>query len=222
MRKKKPEQHIAYNKNTNYTHNNVITPRLLKHVSYKLRGNRRSTLVLFVLSCVREERKDGSDAFRTSNLACMDHNAEFHERSVDLSASGVDNVHIVFSDRFDNADVAFANTAFEDIGFAEGDAQSVLRRESETVSVLSPYMTWNLGRLPSVSLDEPASDYLCELRVARTCKSERKRSKSGLLSTLERNAPVKNLIPFPVNILATRTKQTKRKKEEKRGKDVEK
>ena len=108
------------------THNNMVATGFLEHIGYELRGNRCSALVLFVLPCIREEGKNGGDSFRTGDLACMYHNAQFHKSGVDLPAARVDNVHIVFSNRFDNADIAFANAAFVHFCFAEGDTQSII------------------------------------------------------------------------------------------------
>lgn len=78
----------------------MIATGALEHVCYKLGRNGSATLVLFVLAGVGEERDDGCDAFGASDLASVDHNAEFHERRIDCAASSVHDVDVVLAHRF--------------------------------------------------------------------------------------------------------------------------
>ena len=78
----------------------MVAPGLLEHVGDELGRDRRAALVLLVLARVREEGHDGGDALRARDLARVDHDAQLHERRVDLAAAGVDDVHVVLAHRF--------------------------------------------------------------------------------------------------------------------------
>ena len=98
----------------------MITPRLLDDIRYQLRSDRCSALVFFVLAGIWEEGHNSCDTFRTRNLARMDHNAKFHESRVDLTASGADNVDIVFTNRLRNAHAGLADSTFCHFSLPEG------------------------------------------------------------------------------------------------------
>jgi hypothetical protein len=93
------------------THDEVVTTRLLYHVRHQLCRDRRTTLVLFILACVREQWDDRRDSLGTGNLARVDHDAQFHQRSVHGPAARVDDVHVVLAHRFCNPNVRLANAA---------------------------------------------------------------------------------------------------------------
>ena len=89
----------------------MVTSRLLYHVRNQLCRDRRTTLVLFVLPCVREQWDDRGNSLRASNLAGVDHNAELHQGGVHCPASRVDDIHVILAHRFCNANVRFADAA---------------------------------------------------------------------------------------------------------------
>jgi hypothetical protein len=91
------------------THNKVVTSRALQHVCYKLCGDGRATLVLFVLARIGEKGDHGGDPPRAGNFACVNHDAEFHERGIDRVAAGLDYVDVILADRFEDSDRRFAN-----------------------------------------------------------------------------------------------------------------
>ena len=103
----------------------MVTSRLLQHVRNELRSNRCAALVLLVLAGVGEQRHHRRDALRARDLAGVDHDAQFHERRVDLPAAGVDDVHIVFPHRLCYADVGLAYAALRDLGAAERESEPV-------------------------------------------------------------------------------------------------
>jgi hypothetical protein len=79
------------------THDEVVASRLLYHVRNQLCCDRRTTLVLFVLPCIREQWDDRGDSLRTGNLAGVDHYAEFHQGCIHCPASRVDDIHVVLT-----------------------------------------------------------------------------------------------------------------------------
>ena len=107
------------------TYDNVVAPRLLEHVGDQFRGDRRPTLVFFVLARIGEEGDDGGDPLRARNLTGVDHDTEFHERGVDLAAAGVDDINVILPDRLCDADVGFTNPGFRDCGPGDGNAETV-------------------------------------------------------------------------------------------------
>jgi hypothetical protein len=105
------------------THDDMITSRLLQHVRDELRRDRRAALVLLVLAGVWKEGHDGGDALRARDFAGVHHNAELHERRVDLATSRVDDVHVVLAHGFDDAHMALAYPALLHFGAAEWDSK---------------------------------------------------------------------------------------------------
>lgn len=97
----------------------MVTTRFLQHVRDKFGCYRCTAFVLLVLAGIGEERNDRCDALRTRDLARVYHDAQFHERRVDLAAAGVDNVHIVLPHGLCDADIGLTNTALGNIGAAE-------------------------------------------------------------------------------------------------------
>ncbi len=57
----------------------------------------------------------------------MDHDAHFHERSVDLSTACVDDVDVVLANRLYDADMGFSDSTFCHLGTAEWDTESKIR-----------------------------------------------------------------------------------------------
>ena len=107
------------------THHNVVAARLLQHVGDQFGGDRRPTLVLFVLARIGEEGDDGRNPLRARDLAGVDHDAELHERSVDLPTAGVDDVDVILADGLGDAHVGFTNPGFRDRRSRDGDAETV-------------------------------------------------------------------------------------------------
>jgi hypothetical protein len=91
------------------TYDKMVAPRALQHVCDKLCGDGRATLVLLVLTRIGEEGDHGGDPPGAGNLACVDHDAEFHERRVDRVTSSLDDVDVIFADRFEDSDRRFTN-----------------------------------------------------------------------------------------------------------------
>lgn len=88
-----------------HTHNEMITSRLLQHICNKFCRDRCTTLVFFVLTCIWKQWDDGGDTLRAGNLASVDHNAKFHQGRIHSPTSRVDDIHIIFSHRFGDANV---------------------------------------------------------------------------------------------------------------------
>jgi hypothetical protein len=101
------------------THDDMVTSCFLDHIRNKFRCDRRSTLIFFILSSVREKRNHCSDPLSARNFTCMNHDAEFHQWSVDSPTSSVDNIHIVFSYRLCNGHIRFANATASHFRFWE-------------------------------------------------------------------------------------------------------
>lgn len=72
----------------------MVTSCFLNHIRHKLRGDRRPTLVFFILSRIREKWDDGCNSFSTGNFASMDHYAELHEGRINGTTPSVDDVYI--------------------------------------------------------------------------------------------------------------------------------
>ena len=89
----------------------MVTSGLLQHVRNQFCCDRCTTLVLFVLPSVREQWDDRSDSLRAGNLAGVDHNAKFHQGCIHGPASRIDDIHVVFSHGFCDANVCLANAA---------------------------------------------------------------------------------------------------------------
>lgn len=105
------------------THDDVIAARLLDHVCNKLRRDWGAALVLLVLPRIWVQRNDGRDALRARNLAGVDHNAQLHERGVDLAATSVDDIDVVLADGLCDAHTGFADAALRDFCFAECETE---------------------------------------------------------------------------------------------------
>lgn len=73
----------------------MITTRPLYHVGDEFSGNRRSALILLVLSRVREKWYHSGDSFGARNFASMDHDAQLHEGCIYRSTPSSDDVDIV-------------------------------------------------------------------------------------------------------------------------------
>ena len=125
------------------THDDVIAARPLEHISHQFRCDRGATLVLLVLSGVREEGEDGGDALRAGNLAGMDHDTHFHERGVDGAAASIDDVHVVLAHRLDDPHMALANPAFRYLGAAERYSQPEEKRRRGWMGILLG--CWSFG-----------------------------------------------------------------------------
>jgi hypothetical protein len=69
------------------THDHMITPSFPQHVGDQLGGDRGPRLVLLILPGIREMRYDGGDSSGRSDLASVDHDTEFEQRSIDHSRS---------------------------------------------------------------------------------------------------------------------------------------
>jgi len=91
-------------------HNNMVAPSFLDHIRHQFCRDRCSTLVLLVLSRIWEQRNDCRNPLSARNLACMNHNAQFHERRVYCTTSSVDNIDVEFSHRFCDSDIGLSNT----------------------------------------------------------------------------------------------------------------
>jgi len=86
------------------THDYVVTSGTLQHIRHQLCGNGGTTAFFLILACIWEKWYNGSYPLCTSDLAGMDHNTELHERSIDRTTSGVNNVNIVLSNRLCDPD----------------------------------------------------------------------------------------------------------------------
>ena len=95
----------------------MVAARLLQHVRHELGGDGGPALVLLVLAGVGEERDDGRDALCARDLAGVDHDAELHERGVDVAIAGIDDVHIVFAHGFRDPYRRLSNSITGHIGF---------------------------------------------------------------------------------------------------------
>ena len=113
---------MIFNKNS--THNDMVTSRFLNHIRHKFCCDRRSTFIFFILPSVREERNDRSNPFGARNLASMNHNAKLHQRSVNRPTPSVDNIYILFSYRFYNGHIRFANATSSYFRFREGQTNA--------------------------------------------------------------------------------------------------
>jgi hypothetical protein len=69
----------------------------------------------------------------------MDHDADLHESRVDGSAPRIDNVHIVFPDRFTNRNSRLADGAAVDLCLSEGEAYPGMGMQREE----GGRMSWN-------------------------------------------------------------------------------
>lgn len=114
----------------------MVTAAALKHIRHELRSYRGSTLVLLVLSCIWEKWQDGCDAFCACYLTCVDHDAELHQRGIDLAKASVDNVHVVFAYRLGDAYGGFAYAIPRHVRFGDGQSKSV-RIESSMKRVIA-------------------------------------------------------------------------------------
>lgn len=94
----------------------MIASSLLNHVRHELCGNGGSTLVLLILPRIWKKRYNGSDPLCTGNLAGVDHDAELHERSIDLTTTRIDDVNVVLSNRLRDAYIRLADAAFSHVG----------------------------------------------------------------------------------------------------------
>jgi hypothetical protein len=116
----------------------VVASRLLKHVGDQFGGDRRPTLILLVLTRIGEEGDDGGNPFRAGNLTGVNHDTEFHECSVDLTATSVDDIDVILPHGLCDAHVGFTNSGFRDCGSSDGNTETVgdVRnvREWKTVS----------------------------------------------------------------------------------------
>ena len=66
----------------------MVASGSLKHVGHQLGCDRRTGLVLLVLTSVREVRQDGSDTACRRSLASVDHDQKLHESIIDVARWG--------------------------------------------------------------------------------------------------------------------------------------
>ena len=99
------------------TYYQVVTPRLLQHVCDQLRRDRGPTFVLLVLSRIREQGDHCRDPLRTSDLAGVYHDADFHQRCIYLPTPAANDVDIVFAHRFDDANIGLAKNISSNLSF---------------------------------------------------------------------------------------------------------
>lgn len=102
----------------------MVTAALLQHICNQFGGYRGPTLVLLVLSCIGKVRNDGGNAFRAGNLAGVNHDAELHERRIDVSMRGVHDIHIVLSNGLPNLHIRLADAVSSDLSLRQRDAQT--------------------------------------------------------------------------------------------------
>jgi hypothetical protein len=138
------------------THDEMVAPRLLQHVRHQFRRDRCTTLVLFVLSRVREQRNDSGNSLRARDLAGVDHDAQFHQGRIHFPASRVDDVHVVLAHRLSDANVRLPNATPRQLCvrdlYAQPGEQSVNRANG--VNVIESFWL-------------PSADDLCQLWMAR-------------------------------------------------------
>ena len=103
----------------------MVASRLLEHVGDEFGGDRRSTLILLVLTRVGEEGDDGGNPLCAGDLTGMDHDAKLHERSVYLATASVDDIDVILPDGLCDTNVGFADAGFRDCGSRDGDAETV-------------------------------------------------------------------------------------------------
>lgn len=65
-------------------------------------GGLSSYFIFLVLSSVGKARDDGRNPFSRSDLASVDHDEKLHEIVIDLAATGLNDVHILTTDRLAN------------------------------------------------------------------------------------------------------------------------
>ncbi len=92
----------------------------------------------------------------------MDHNAEFHQRCIDRSTAGIDDVDIVLSNGLCYADICLSYAALGD--FCLG--------KSETYANIENFI--QMPRERKLAQDIPTSDDLCELWMTCAYKKNEK------------------------------------------------
>jgi hypothetical protein len=137
----------------------MVAARPLDHVGHEFRSDRGSALVLLVLSSIRKERDNSRYPLRARDLAGVYHDAELHQCSIDCSAAGGNDVHVVLSNRFANLDSGFTHSAPGHFGLAqrETNAEHEESKSSEAVAT-----SRRVAKVPSCN-------DLCQLRVAGPC-----------------------------------------------------
>lgn len=128
--------------------NDVVGTGNGQHVSDQLCGDRGTRLVLLILAGVGEARDDGSNAASRGSLAGVDHDEELHEVVVDLSASGLDNVNILVTDRLSDGDRGLLVRVLEHNSLGElGSEAAIYRADTEIcVSLVSAAALLNESR----------------------------------------------------------------------------
>lgn len=122
-----------------------------EHVGNEFSRNRRSRLVLLVLSSIRECRNDGGDAARRGDLARVDHNQQLHQVIIDLSGGRLNNVHVFSTYRLSDFDVRLLVAELlqrrlrhlQLKTFADSGGQIGVRWAGENLQ-----MYWNYGQNP--------------------------------------------------------------------------
>ena len=184
----------------------MVAPGLLEHVGDELGRDRRAALVLLVLARVREEGHDGGDALRARDLARVDHDAQLHERRVDLAAAGVDDVHVVLAHGLADAHVRLADPAASDFGLGELNAEPAARGQGQR-------RKQGQHRRKRVGGENKSREAKETYRRAMSSASSGwlLPAKSGSSATQRgerhgRRAPVKTLMPLPFNMVVERRK----------------
>ena len=103
----------------------MVASGFLEHIGDELGCDRRSTLILLVLTRVGEEGDDGGDSLCASDLTGMDHDTELHERGVDLTTAGVDDINVILTNGLGDANVGLPNPRFRDRGSGNGYTETV-------------------------------------------------------------------------------------------------
>jgi hypothetical protein len=106
------------------THDKVVTPRALQHICHKLCGDGRTTLVFLVLARVGKEGNHGGNPLRAGDFARVNHDAEFYEGGIDRVAASLDDVDVIFADRFEDSDRRFTNRVARNLRFRDWKADS--------------------------------------------------------------------------------------------------
>ena len=97
------------------TYNEMVATRFLQHVRHQFCRDRCATLVLLVLSRIREQWDDSGDSLRAGDLASVDHDAQLHQGRVHSSAPRIDDVHVVLADGLYDTNVRLANAVLRQL-----------------------------------------------------------------------------------------------------------
>lgn len=106
------------------TYHYMITTAPLQHIGHEFSCDRRTTSFFLVLPRIGKERNYSSYPLRTGDFTSMNHNAQFHQCSINGAATSIDDIDIVLPYGLSDAYGRFSDAIASYFGLGKVKADS--------------------------------------------------------------------------------------------------